>query len=367
MRILMTTDTVGGVWTFSRQLSWELLARGCHVALVSVGCPPSEAQMKSIDAQSARWGAQFRFAASTAPLEWMEQNDRAYSEAAPLVMAVAIDFGADLILSSQYCFGALPLDIPRIVVAHSDVLSWARACRHGRLSSSEWLDRYCKLVGEGLSRADAVVAPTHWMLHALEQGFRISGEPHVIHNGRSILPTVPSEQRRIQAVAAGRLWDEAKNLMLLTELNIAVPLLIAGDAGRYFSESQLRSGSIVLVGQLDEEDILALFRKSAIYICASKYEPFGLAPLEAALCGCAIVANDIPSLREVWDDAALFFDGSRSLSALLSWLSESDCALSAARKQARWRASHFTAGRMAESYLELFRSLVSASAERYAA
>lgn len=366
MRILMTTDTVGGVWTYTKQLSWELLARGCHIALVSIGSPPSDAQMRSVNAISARWGVQFRFVASGAPLEWMDENGRSYCEAAPLVMDVATDFSADLILSSQYCFGALPFDGPKVVVAHSDVLSWARVCRP-KLLSSEWLERYCELVGEGLSKADAVVAPTHWMLHALEQGFRISGEPHVIYNGRSISVRVPSEQRRIQAVAAGRLWDEAKNLMLLTELDLTLPLLIAGEVGRSNSNSQLCSGSTVLVGQLDEDEILSLFRKSAIYVCASKYEPFGLAPLEAALCGCAIVANDIPSLREVWGDAALFFDDARSLSSLLGWLSRNGCALNAARRRARWRASHFTAWRMAGAYLELFRSLLSEGAERYAA
>ena len=55
--------------------------------------------------------------------------------------------------------------------------------------------------------------------------------------------------------------------------------------------------------------------RAAIYIATSKYEPFGLAPLEAALSRCAIVANDIPSLREVWEDAALYFrkDDARSL------------------------------------------------------
>lgn len=367
MRILMTTDAVGGVWTFARQLSGELLAKGCHVALVSIGRPPSNAQMKSIDAQSAQWGAQFRFASLTAPLEWTDDNEQSYTEAAPPLMDMAMSFGTDLILSSQYCFGALPFDGPKIVVAHSDVLSWAKACRHQALPPSKWLRRYCNLVGQGLSEADAVVAPTRWMLHALEQGFRISGEPHVIYNGRSIPVPMAVEERQIQAVAAGRLWDEAKNLALLTELELSVPMLIAGEPGRSCSNSQLGCGSASLVGQLDEEDILSLFRKSAIYICASKYEPFGLAPLEAALSGCAIVANAIPSLREVWDDAALFFDDAESLSALLKRLSKSECALAAARKQAHRRASHFSAARMAGGYLELFRSLLSQGADKYAA
>ena len=367
MRLLMTTDTVGGVWTYAKQLSWELLARGCHVALVSVGPLPSEAQMKGIHAHCARWGARFRFASSSAPLEWMEGNDRAYNEAAPMLLKLASDFGADLILSSQYCFGALPFDAPKIVVAHSDVLSWARACRNQDLPSSAWLDRYRTLVGDGLSEADAVVAPTHWMLHALEEGFCIPGEPHVICNGLCILPSPARAPRRIQAVAAGRLWDEAKNLRLLTGIQLTLPLLIAGDTDRKLSQPRSYSESAILLGRLDEEDILSLFRGSSIYVCPSKYEPFGLAPLEAALCGCAVVANDIPSLREVWGDAARYFHDASSLSVLLNWLSRSEHALDAARKQAFRRASQFTARRMADAYLELFRSVLSRRVGAYAA
>ena len=33
MRILMTTDTVGGVWTFTQELAGGLLEQGCAVAL----------------------------------------------------------------------------------------------------------------------------------------------------------------------------------------------------------------------------------------------------------------------------------------------------------------------------------------------
>jgi glycogen(starch) synthase len=365
MRILMTTDTVGGVWTFTKQLCWELLARGNHVALVSVGRSPSQAQAKSMNVLAARWGEQFCFTPSAAPLEWMDNNDCAYDEVAPLLLQTAEVFAADLLLSSQYCFGALPFTGPRIVIAHSDVLSWAKECRCERLPPSPWLERYCALAREGLECADAVVAPTRWMLHALEENFPIPGELHVIYNGRTINQPHNNEMRRMQAVAAGRLWDEAKNIQLLAETALPLPILIAGDSAGAPASFRRASEDAKLLGPLDEEEILALFRQSIIYVCASKYEPFGLAPLEAALCGCAVVANNIPSLREVWGDAALYFDDADSLSALLAHLSRSDWALTAARKQARWRASHFTASRMAEGYLELFRSFLSRTAGRY--
>ena len=107
--------------------------------------------------------------------------------------------------------------------------------------------------------------------------------------------------------------------------------------------------------------MLTLFCESAIYICTSQYEPFGLAPLEAALCGCAVLASDIASLHEVWGDAALYFSGPESLSSWLWRLSDHPCLLNESREIAGNRAREFTADRMTAGYLELFRSMVKQS------
>ena len=47
---------------------------------------------------------------------------------------------------------------------------------------------------------------------------------------------------------------------------------------------------------------------AAIFAAPARYEPFGLAILEAAAAGCALVLGDISSLRENWGGAALFVD-----------------------------------------------------------
>ena len=118
---------------------------------------------------------------------------------------------------------------------------------------------------------------------------------------------------------------------------------------------------IRVLGALAGDELLTLFRESAIYICTSRYEPFGLAPLEAAQCGCAVLANDIPSLREVWGDAALYFSGADSLSSWLWRLSDHPWLLNEAREIAGSRAREFTAERMAAGYLKLFRSMLKQS------
>jgi len=354
MRVLMTTDTIGGVWTFTQELAAGLLRSGCAVALVSLGRHPSNEQRTWADNLTRAWGTNFRYKALDTPLEWMPQNESAYSDAAPVLMDMARDFRPDLLHSNQFCFGALPLEVPRIITAHSDVLSWAESCRDGRLEDSAWLRQYLALVNSGLSRAECVVAPTRWMLHALARNFLLPESTAVVPNGRT-LAAVSSTPRKLQAVTAGRLWDEAKNASMLREARSPVPLLIAGE----FDASA--PDHVIYLGPLSQKDLLTLLRESSIYICTSRYEPFGLAALEAALCGCAVIANDISSLREVWADGALYFSGAESLAELLRGLCDNPERLRAARIQSFQRAGLFTAQRMIKGYLQVFQSALARS------
>jgi glycogen(starch) synthase len=357
MRVLMTTDTIGGVWTFTKELSSELLAHGCDVALVSLGRLPSDAQQAWAEAQETAWGSRFRFDASDAPLEWMQDNERAFRDAEPLLQRVVEEFGPDLLLSSQFCFGALDCYVPRIVVAHSDVLSWGDACRPEGLSDSVWLETYRRLVSRGLQQADAVVAPTAWMMKSLREHFAVPETCVVIANGRSIRPADRVQSRKPQAITAGRLWDEAKNLRMLEDVDSPMPVLIAGEAEYESNRMRLGESNTRLLGAMGEDELLQLFRESAIYICTSQYEPFGLAPLEAALCGCAVLANDIPSLREVWGKAAAYFCGAESLTAWLACLGREEWLLRDLQRRSMHRAMQLTSARMAEGYLELFQSM----------
>src|SRR4029078_7146514 len=60
-------------------------------------------------------------------------------------------------------------------------------------------------------------------------------------------------------------------------------------------------------GLLSEGQMAQLLSRASMYAATSRYEPFGLAPLEAAFSRCAIIANDIPSLREIWGDTVRYF------------------------------------------------------------
>lgn len=357
MRILLTTDTMGGVWTFTKELTTELLQRGNAVALVSLGGQPSHEQQAWCAAQRRLYGSSFQFTAANVPLEWTEKNEFMFTQGAGVLLHVARQFRPDLLHANQFCFGALSLDIPKLVTAHTELLSWAAACRPRGLERSRWLRQYQSLVTNGLRSCDAIASPTRWMGLELARHYSDLPPTYIVRHGRSLDPP-ENRLRTLQAVTAGRLWDEAKNIEILRTVNSPIPIYVAGQRSCGNSVAPRQLGRSILLGSLPESSLLTLLARSSIYIATSIYEPFGMAPLEAALCGCAVLANDIESLREVWGDAALYFDGPRSLSTLLHELNRDEQRLVDARQRSHARAGELTAHRMADGYEALYSALL---------
>ena len=361
MRVLMTTDTIGGVWTFTKELAAGLLQSGHAVALLSLGRLPSKEQQAWCSHIERQHGDEFVYESSGAPLEWMQDNEGAYADAESALLRLIDSFAPDLLHANQFCFGSLPVNLPKVITAHSDVLSWAAACRPDGLEASSWLERYKIMVESGLEGAAAVVAPTRWMLDALAENFLLHSPRYVIPNGRSVSGASENHSRSLQAVSVGRLWDEAKNLALLREVESPFPIFAVGEHRYGNAAASADSEHVHLAGPLTEEDLLRLYRHSSIYLAASIYEPFGLAPLEAALCGCAVVANDIPSLREVWRGGAVYFRGAAELSQILGTLRTSPNTLLAARQRSYQRGLQLSADRMTQAYIALYKDLLLSS------
>jgi glycosyltransferase involved in cell wall biosynthesis len=90
-----------------------------------------------------------------------------------------------------------------------------------------------------------------------------------------------------------------------------------------------------------------------------------LAPVEAALSRCAIVATDIPSFRELWEGAAIFFrnnDPDSLCEALESVQRDRGLRLNQGNLALRHARQHFSADRMVAGYKNLYHKLVPAQA-----
>ncbi|MBV1837831.1 glycosyltransferase family 4 protein [Acetobacter estunensis] len=62
------------------------------------------------------------------------------------------------------------------------------------------------------------------------------------------------------------------------------------------------------LGRVSDGALRALYEHAACFVFPSRYEGFGLPAVEAMACACPVVASDIPVLREICGDAALFAD-----------------------------------------------------------
>ena len=103
MRLLITTDTVGGVWRFTQELVKGLLEAGDSVALVSFGRPMSWSQRAECLWIAARWGERFSFDSTKIPLEWMQENESCFYKGELVLKQVAREFRAELLHSNQFC------------------------------------------------------------------------------------------------------------------------------------------------------------------------------------------------------------------------------------------------------------------------
>jgi glycosyltransferase involved in cell wall biosynthesis len=101
--------------------------------------------------------------------------------------------------------------------------------------------------------------------------------------------------------------------------------------------------------------------RASLYVAASRYEPFGLAPLEAVLQGCALVLSDIGSFRELWDGCAAFFPtgDAAALADTLSFLDRAPARRAALARAAHERAvAEYGVERFGERYMAEYEELV---------
>jgi glycogen(starch) synthase len=356
MKLLMTADTVGGVFTYAVELAGALARRGVSVALAAKGGCLDAGQW-----EAAREVPGLEVFESAGKLEWMEEPWEDVRRDGAWLLDLADKLHPDVVHLNDYAHGALPFDAPKLVVAHSCVFSWFEAVR--REPPPPAFDRYRREVARGLAAADLVVAPTRSMVDALERHYGPLPAARVIPNGRSAARFPPGEKEGI-VLCAGRLWDAAKNAALLDAVagDLPWPVLLAGEEEHPDPAHRGRRGPrrARALGHLDPLALSCFYSRSAIYALPARYEPFGLSILEAALAGCALVLGDIPSLRETWEGAALFVDpdGPELLRTLLARLIERDDLRAELSALARTRALRLTPERMANGYFEAYRELV---------
>ncbi len=299
---------------------------------------------------------------SDLPLDWTAAEPQALAEV-PVAIADAADAAqADVVqvnLPSQAA--GLATSRPVLAVAHSCVASWFRVVR-GTGVPSDWHWQQ-ELTARGLARADAVAAPSRSHADLMARCYPGLGPVEVVANatGRAPAPA----PRQPFAYAAARWWDDGKNAALLdAAAGLAAWPVIAlgateGPQGQTFRFRHARAS-----GAASHAEVRRTAVEAGVFVSPSLYEPFGLATLEAAQAGAALVLADIPTYRELWDGAALFADPQdpAAFAAALDRLADDAPLRRDLSARAGARAARCTPERQARAMLALYDRIMPAKA-----
>ncbi|HUF55273.1 MAG TPA: glycosyltransferase family 4 protein [Thermohalobaculum sp.] len=302
-RVLMTADAVGGVWQFSLDLARGLSAAGTGVRLAVLGPPPTPERVAEAAAVPG-----LTLDVTELPLDWTAENEAEIAEAAAALAARAGK--ADLVHLNHPVFAEARWSAPVLSVVHSCHGSWWDAMRGDAIMPPGFRWRAARM-RRALAASARVVAPTAALADVLERLYQPPRRIAVIRNGRQPAPRAAEAEAEAGAgpfvLTAGRLWDEAKNIATLdaAAAEIDVPVVAAGPVEGPNGE-RAEAKTLVLAGELSAVQMAARLRAARVFVSAARYEPFGLAVLEAAQAARPLVLSDIPTFRELWEGAALF-------------------------------------------------------------
>jgi glycosyltransferase involved in cell wall biosynthesis len=359
LRLLLTTDAVGGVWTYSLDLAAALASEAdAMVFLAVMGPSPSSEQLTRAAAVPG-----LQVIETGLPLDWIANNEAEVITAAGGLARLAKQASVDLVQLHSPALATADYRTPVVSVVHSCVATWWETVKGGSLPPD--LAWRSALVRQGLRTGDLVITPTRAFARAVQQAYALEQPPLAVHNGR--LPSVvePSAAEPF-AFTAGRLWDEGKDIASFDAAAAlsSIPFRAAGPIhGPNGTAATLAKAEAL--GSVGQDKLAELLAKRPIFVSTARYEPFGLSVLEAAQAGCALVLRDNPTFRELWNDAAIFADSAQAVAGAVERLAGDGQERERLGTLARHRAASFTPRATARQMLAHYRSLL--AGERTAA
>ncbi|MBA2262473.1 MAG: glycosyltransferase family 4 protein, partial [Solirubrobacterales bacterium] len=200
---------------------------------------------------------------------------------------------------------------PQVVTVH-DVIPLKRRSEYLRTGMRFRL-RYL-----AVSRAQRVVVPTQAVAADVEELLGVDAQRLAVVPEAPAPAFAPRSPETVACVRARHglpedylLWvgglrhpDPRKRVAALAAAPRELPLVLVGRTAAWARELP----GVILTGEIDDEDLAALYTGARALVFPSDDEGFGLPPVEALACGTPVVASDVPVLREVLGERATFVD-----------------------------------------------------------
>jgi len=185
---------------------------------------------------------------------------------------------------------------------------------HQRGGMRRWASRWI------MRRAGRLITNSAYSLSEIERNTPIPrAQVTVVHHGvPDPFGEAPASKERVALTvgAVDRSTLVQKGQIPFVEAARELPDVRFVLAGRWLDDAidELRAvapANVEFTGWLSDSDLHDAYRRSAVYVQASRHEGFGLAVAEAMLAGCVPVVMNATAMPEVVDDAGVLLDSTR--------------------------------------------------------
>lgn len=222
--------------------------------------------------------------------------------------------GSPLLLSFSGCG---PLNYSNQIITIHDV-------SHER--HPEWFSKnYCRFYAYMMPRigkkAHAVITVSEFSKQEIVETLKIPSEKiHVINcsipSYHAIENDIISDNSKEKYILSVSSMDPRKNFIRLVEAfnkieDKSIKLYIVGMQFKAFNTPDMEKlirENVILTGYLDDESLQKMYKNALFSVYPSLYEGFGIPPLESMSYGCPVIVSDIPALREVDGEAAIYIN-----------------------------------------------------------
>jgi glycosyltransferase involved in cell wall biosynthesis len=238
---------------------------------------------------------------------------------------------------------------------------------------------YGLLISKGIRNATALITSTEAERTNILRNYPSAKDRiAVIHLGaRSAQPATANKEARPDDKPTERyiLWvgslisrknpQGAIDAAVLVNQQMRLPLIVVGSGQRGMQKPEIRipgnHGVVRFVNRVNSsDDVVALYQNAVCLLFPTFYEGFGLPALEAMAHGCPVVASDIPVMREVCGDAALYCNPHEpgDIADKVKMLAESSEMREQLRRRGLGRAAQFSWERCARETFEVLHRVI---------
>jgi len=191
------------------------------------------------------------------------------------------------------------------------------------------------------SRLKRILTVSEFSKKELNKYFNISLERvEVTYNGIDHMKNIQPDEKifskfsieKNNYVLAVSSLNPSKNFKLILETAKILPeinFVIAGGTNPVvFKKQGLEiTSNVKFIGYVNDEELVALYKYASCFVYPSKYEGFGIPPLEAIYFNCPVILSDIEVFKEIYINSVKYIDLNNNISLkreILSILSNSN-------------------------------------------